>query len=106
MTDYPGIALIIAARTGGVGTLITSGLAIATFFKQGARDAKIAQVHDLVNHMSQEKTVADKEVSRAEGKAEGIAEERAAPMIVAPMDVKAVNLPSDPVSVDPTKAHK
>lgn len=71
------VALIITAA----GTVLIQGY---NAWKSGQRDQKIAEVHSLVNGMSHEKTAADREAAHAEGKVEGIAEERAQPMVPGP----------------------
>ncbi len=74
------IALIITA-TG------TIGIQFYNAWRGGKRDVKIAQVHDLVNSQSERLNEAVRAGAFADGKADGIAEERAAPMI--PSDPKA-----------------
>lgn len=102
--DYTGVATIIGASTVGLGTLITSGLAVLTFMRQGARDRKIEEVHRLVNGMSHELQAADKAAARAEGVVEGVTQERASPMVPAPpsgpLDVTVVNPPTAPIPVE------
>jgi hypothetical protein len=73
------IALIITAS----GTVLIQGY---NAWKSGRRDQKLAEVHNLVNSQSEKLNEAVRAGAFADGKADGIAEERAAPMI--PSDPK------------------
>jgi hypothetical protein len=78
--DYQGIAFIIAA----LGGLVTPGLAVALFVRQGRLDRKLDDVHVLVNGVSHELADAKKKIAFDEGTQAGIIAERAAPMIPDP----------------------
>jgi hypothetical protein len=71
VTDYSGIALVIAAGTGAVSAIGTLVLSALTFARQGARDAKIADLHGLINGVSHELASTAKRADFAEGKEAG-----------------------------------
>lgn len=95
MTDYAGIALVITAS----GTFLTAAIS-------GYIAVTQAKIHKLVNGFAHEKEANEKLAAHAEGKLEGVDQERAHPMVPAssvgePLSVKVVNPPNEPVPVDP-----
>lgn len=79
MIDYQGIALVISAATVSAGTLVTIALQIATYRDGRKSAAKLLEVHDMVNGMTEAKVKAAEDAGKVEGKALGIRTERADP---------------------------
>lgn len=76
MTDYQGIGIIIAATAAAIPVVGGFVLQVLTFAASAQRDKKLAEVHTLVNGMSEAKERADTAVGFANGRAEGILAER------------------------------
>jgi hypothetical protein len=82
LADYQGIALVLGATGGLLTVIVGTGLQVAMFIRQGrqlrdgvARDAKITQVHDLVNGQSERLNAALISVAKSEGEKIGAADE-------------------------------
>lgn len=75
------IAILIGATTTGITVIGSFVLQVMSFRAGRQRDAKLAQVHDLVNGQSEAIKKAIGESSFAEGHAAGVLEERDDPHV-------------------------
>lgn len=83
MIDYQGIAIVIGALGIAVPSIISAGLAVMSFIRQGHIETTVVATHDLVNGLSGRKDDAIERAAFAEGEKSGVATERAAPQVPA-----------------------